>query len=67
MRADVLQAVQEFATLAYACMHSVRSRSRRSGAAAAATRIANALALEDAGGGEGRNERPAGLRCRHLP
>ena len=63
--ADVLQAVQEFGTLARTVL--AFSRSRRSGAAAAAraTRIADGLPLEDAGGAED-SERTAGLRRPHL-
>ena len=64
-RADVLQAVQEFGALARTVF--AHSRSRRSGAAAAAraTRIADGLPLEDAGGEED-SERTAGLRRPHL-
>ena len=60
-QADVLQAVQDFGALARTVF--AYSRSRRSGGAAAAraTRIADGLPLEDAGGEEG-NECAAGLR-----
>ena len=64
-RSDVLQAVQEFGTLARTvCEYN---RSRRSGAASAArvTRVADWLPLEGAGGEEGI-ERTAGLRRLQL-
>ena len=64
-RGDALQAVQEFGALARTVI--AYSRSRRSGAAAAAraTRIADGLPVEDAGGEED-SERTAGLRRPHL-
>ena len=63
-RTAVLQAVQEFGALAHTAFAC--SRSRRSGAAAAAraTRIADGLPLEDAGGQED-SERTAGLPRPH--
>ena len=61
VRADVLQAVQEFGTLARTVF--AYSRGRRSGAAAAArvTKIAHGLPLDDAAGEE-RPERNVGPR-----
>ena len=63
-RADVLQAVQEFGTLARTVF--AYSHGRRSGAAPAAraTRIANGLPLDDAAGEE-RPERIVGPRHPH--
>ena len=65
VRADVLQAVQEFGTLARTVF--AYSRGRRSGAAAAArvTKIAHGLPLDDAAGEE-RPERNVGPRRPHL-
>ena len=63
VRADVLQAVQEFGTLARTVF--AYSRGRRSGAAAAArtTRIADGLPLEDAGGGGRWAAASSPIRC----
>ena len=64
-RVDVLQAVQQFGTLARTVLAYGRSRSSGVAAAARATRVADGLPLEDAGGEE-ESERTTGLLRLHL-